>query len=73
MENITFSSRGYQAYVNGVRDHVPQDFEQDSTDEGLSPHIAAYIFACFMDGLTAESCARRLANKLTEPDEENKE
>ena len=73
MANVTFTSREYQRYVNGVREHVPQDFENDSTDEGLSPHIAAYIFACFMDGLTAESCARRLANKLTEPDEGNEE
>ena len=63
---MTFRSNGYQAYVNRVREHVPQDFEGDSVDEGLDVHIAAYIFAMFMEGLTAESCARRLIDKLTD-------
>ena len=63
---MTFKGNGYQAYVNRVREHVPQDFEADSTDEGLGPHIAAYIFTMFMDGVTAESCARRLTDKLTD-------
>lgn len=63
---MTFNAYGYQAYVNRVRQHVPQDFEDDSTDEGMSAHIAAYIFNSFMDGLTAESCARRLTDKLTD-------
>jgi len=66
---MTFRANGYQAYVNRVRENVSQDFEQDSVDEGLSPHIAAYIFSCFMEGLNAESCARRLADKLTDEDD----
>ena len=63
---MTFRANGYQAYVTRVRDHVPQDFEQDSVDEGLGERIAAYIFSCFMEGLTAETCARRLTEKLSD-------
>lgn len=63
---MTFKANGYQAYVSRVREHVPQDFENDCTDEGLEDKIGAYIFSCFMEGLTAESCARRLTEKLTD-------
>ncbi len=61
---IQASNKNWAAYLERVRGHLPQDFESDIMDEGLTEKTGAYIFAAFMKDALAENCAQALVEKL---------
>ena len=61
---IQASNESWHAFLERVRGHLPQDFENDCEDEGLADKTGAYIFIAFMRGGTAQRCAEDLVKKL---------
>ena len=61
---IHASNENWTAYLERVRSHLPQDFENDCADEGIADHTGTYIFVSFMDGTSSKNCADNLVSKL---------
>lgn len=61
---IRASNENWFAYLERVREHLPEGFEDDCTDDGLADKTGAYIFVAFMQGGTAQRCAENLVKKL---------
>ena len=61
---ITANRENWERYLTNVRGHLPQDFENDCADEGITDHTGTYIFVSFMDGTSSKNCADNLVSKL---------
>lgn len=55
---------GWKAYILEIRKHVPEGYEIAFHASGLSYTSQAYIFACFVNDISAKECAARMTAKF---------